>query len=35
MEGVVQESTATKTNGSSVLPARESRALMDTSDNAE
>lgn len=35
MEGVVEETTVTKTNGSSVLPARESRSLMDTSGNAE
>ena len=35
MEGVVEETTVTKTKGSSVLPARESRSLMDTSGNAE
>lgn len=35
MEGVVEESTPTKTNGSSILPARESRTLMDKRGNAE
>jgi ribonuclease P protein subunit RPR2 len=35
MEGVVEKTTVTNTNGSSVLPARESRALIDRDTTVE